>query len=87
MSTLFLSFLGPFEAKVGDQELDRFRTSKVQALLIYLAVEADGVHRREALMELLWPGLPLKSAQVNLRQMLYQLRRAIPEVSASGVCK
>ena len=53
MSTLFLSLLGPFEARLGDQELVKFRTSKVQALLIYLAVEADAVHRREALMELL----------------------------------
>jgi predicted ATPase/DNA-binding SARP family transcriptional activator len=31
-------------------------------------------------MELLWPGLPLKSAQVNLRQTIYHLRRAIPEM-------
>jgi predicted ATPase/DNA-binding SARP family transcriptional activator len=83
MPALILSLLGPFQAKLGDRELDRFRTNKVQALLIYLAVEAGAAHRREALMELLWPGLPLKSAQVNLRQTLYQLRRAIPQVAAS----
>lgn len=82
MSTLFLSLLGPFQARLGEQELKKFRTNKVQALLVYLAVETDAVHRREALMELLWPGLPLKSAQVNLRQTLYQLRRAMPEVTA-----
>jgi DNA-binding SARP family transcriptional activator len=38
-------------------------------------------HQRESLMTLLWPGLPLKSAQVNLRQTLYQLRQAIPASS------
>jgi hypothetical protein len=31
-------------------------------------------------MALLWPGLPQKSAQVNLRQTLCRLRQAIPEV-------
>jgi predicted ATPase/DNA-binding SARP family transcriptional activator len=84
MSILFLSLLGSFQARVGEGELAKFRTAKVQALLIYLAVEADAAHRREAVMELLWPGLPLKSAQVNLRQVLYQLRRAIPQVTAKG---
>lgn len=32
-------------------------------------------------MTLLWPGLPQLSAQANLRQNLYLLRKAIPEVS------
>ncbi|MGD2078893.1 MAG: BTAD domain-containing putative transcriptional regulator, partial [Chloroflexota bacterium] len=32
-------------------------------------------------MALLWPEMPRKSAQDNLRQTLYQLRRTIPEVS------
>src|SRR5439155_26716754 len=70
-----------------DGHLIRFRTSKVQALLIYLAVEATSRpaarHRREALIELLWPGLPLLSAQDNLRQVLYQLRKAIPDLPSS----
>jgi len=76
------SLLGPFEASLDDRPLHKFRTNKVQALLIYLATEASVVHRRDALTALLWPGLPQKSAQVNLRQTLYRLRRAIPEVMA-----
>jgi WD40 repeat protein/DNA-binding SARP family transcriptional activator/tRNA A-37 threonylcarbamoyl transferase component Bud32 len=32
-------------------------------------------------MELLWPGLPKRSARGNLRQNLYYLRKEIPEVS------
>jgi predicted ATPase/DNA-binding SARP family transcriptional activator len=82
MATLFLSLLGPFEAALGDRPLGKFRSNKAQALLIYLATEAEIVHRREALMALLWPGLPFKSAQVNLRQTLYRLRQAIPELTA-----
>ncbi len=85
MSGLSLTLLGPFEATSNDQPLLKFRTNRVQALLIYLATEnarADTIHRREALMDLLWPGLPQKSAQVNLRQTLYHLRKAVPELPA-----
>jgi predicted ATPase/DNA-binding SARP family transcriptional activator len=82
MSILSLSLLGPFEASLDERPLHKFRTSKVQALLIYLATEASVVHRRDGLMALLWPGLPQKSVQVNLRQTLYRLRQAIPEVMA-----
>ena len=82
MSDLSISLLGPFVASLGDRPLYKFRTNKVQALLIYLVVEAKLVHRRESLMNLLWPDLPQPSAQVNLRQTIYRLRQAIPEVSS-----
>ncbi len=81
MSGLRLSLLGPFTATLDDLPVGSFRTNKVQALLIYLAVERHRPHQREALMTLLWPDMPLGSAQVNLRQTLYRLRHAIPEVS------
>ncbi|MDX1688373.1 MAG: BTAD domain-containing putative transcriptional regulator, partial [Candidatus Promineifilaceae bacterium] len=38
-------------------------------------------HSRDHLMALLWPRTSQNSAQVNLRQTLYQLRQAIPEVA------
>ncbi|MCB8938108.1 MAG: tetratricopeptide repeat protein [Ardenticatenaceae bacterium] len=84
MFDLSISLLGPFSASVGDQPLYKFRTNKVQALLVYLVMEAEQVHRREALMDLLWPDLPQPSAQVNLRQTIYRLRQAIPEVAAKN---
>jgi DNA-binding SARP family transcriptional activator len=82
MPALKLSLLGPFIASYKNQPLQNLRTNKVQALLIYLAVGKDRAHPRESLMELLWPGMPLESAQVNLRQTIYRLRKAIPEVSS-----
>ena len=85
---LELQLLGPFAAAVDGRPLDDFRSSKTQALLAYLVTEAgfatDGQarpHGREQLMTLLWPRTPQKSAQVNLRQTLYQLRQAIPDVA------
>ena len=82
MLDLSIFLLGPFSASLGDQPLYKFRTNKVQALLIYLVMDAEQVHRREALMSMLWPDLPQPSAQVNLRQTIYRLRQAIPEVSS-----
>jgi WD40 repeat protein/serine/threonine protein kinase/two-component SAPR family response regulator len=79
MASLSLKMLGEFEARLGDQLIPGFRTIKVQALLVYLAVES-GRHSRESVMELLWPGMPERSARHNLRQILYNLRGTIPEV-------
>jgi ABC-type oligopeptide transport system substrate-binding subunit/DNA-binding SARP family transcriptional activator len=82
MPSLSLSVLGPFEAKLNGRPLGRFRTKSAQALLIYLACQPEQTHRREHLMTMLWPGLPQKSAQASLRQALYLLRKAIPELDA-----
>ena len=85
MSDLYVALLGPVKVTLNNQRLEKFRTSRVQALLFYLATEralGAAVHRREALMELLWPGLPSSSAQVNLRQTLYHLQKAIPVMDA-----
>jgi DNA-binding SARP family transcriptional activator len=68
---------------VLDGEALKFRSNRGQALLIYLVTErvlGTETHRRESLMDLLWPGMPQRSAQVNLRQTLYQLRQAMPPV-------
>ena len=83
VAALSLHLLGPFEAEIEGIPLTRFRTKSVQALLIYLACQPDQAHRREGLIALLWPGLPQKSAQANLRQNLYLLRKAIPNVAAA----
>lgn len=74
-----LNVLGPVQVLIGEKEIGDFRTSKVQALLIYLALEPDA-HRREVLMELLWPGMPERSARLNLRQILYHLRNAVSDL-------
>jgi DNA-binding SARP family transcriptional activator/predicted ATPase len=84
MAALKLSLLGPFTVELDDQPLINFRTTKVQALLIYLAVEKERAHRREHLFTLLWPGMPEKSARHNLRQVLYTLRQVFPKIPAMG---
>ncbi len=75
-----MALLGPFQATLDEKPIAQFRTKTVQALLIYLMCEADRPHQREQLMTLLWPGMPQESAQANMRQTLYRLRKLIPEV-------
>lgn len=82
MSHLSLSLLGPFHAKIDDEPAKGFESNKVRALLAYLAVEADRLHRREALAELLWPGRCGRNALANLRYALYDLRKSIGDHEA-----
>ena len=78
MALLSLNLLGNFRATYDGALLPGFRTRKVQALLIYLAIEPQPQPRRR-LIALLWPGLPQRSARANLRQILYLLRQAVPD--------
>lgn len=59
-----------------------FRSEKVQALLVYLALEAGRPHRRRMLATLLWPDYSEAGSLSNLRKALYYLRETLNEVSA-----
>ncbi len=73
MSGLELTFLGVFRAHVDGRPLVSFRSAKVQALLIFLALTRPRTHPRDALAGLLWPDEPEAVAKKNLRQALYRL--------------
>jgi DNA-binding SARP family transcriptional activator/tetratricopeptide (TPR) repeat protein len=75
VESLTIRLLGTPEIRLGEKPLS-FRTRKVLALLIYLAVER-GMHSRESLMALLWPESPANSAAVTLRTTLSRLRKAL----------
>ncbi len=80
MVQLSLSLFGPVKVVYKQRPLTQFRTKAVQALFIYLVCERKLAHPREALMALLWPELPAKSAQGSLRHTLYHLRQTIPDL-------
>jgi DNA-binding SARP family transcriptional activator len=83
MACLSLSLLGTFQVTLAGQPVTTFGYDKVQALLVYLAVEADHPHRRETLAGLLWPELPESGAHHNLSQALFRLRRTIGDRQAT----
>ncbi len=77
MPRLDISLLGPIQVKLDGVPVTAFEYSKVRALLVYLAVETDRAHRRDALAALLWPEQPESVARHSLREALSKLRQAI----------
>jgi len=84
MSHLEITTLGAFQARLDGQNLAAFRSDKVRALLVFLAVEARRPHRREALAGMFWGDRPDSAARNNLRQALYCLREAIHDQGSSS---
>ena len=74
---LSLSILGPLFIQVDEEPLPESRAKKIEALLLYLAVENGRPHRRETLVGLFFPDVPDDMARANLRQTLSRLRRLL----------
>ncbi|MCJ7548877.1 MAG: NB-ARC domain-containing protein [Anaerolineae bacterium] len=85
MVRLSLSLLGAFDAQLDSEPLT-FATDKAAALLIYLAVEADHPHHRNALAGLLWPDQPQRNARHNLRQALSHVHKALTKFDQASAC-
>ena len=76
MSRLALYLLGPPQIECDGEpvKLDR---RKAIALLAYLAVTGES-HRRDALVNLLWPESDSSRGRATLRRTLYALNQALP---------
>ena len=79
MVHLSISLLGPFAATMDGHSLDGFTSAKVRALLAYLTLEADRLHARQSLADLLWPDCAEGVARTYLRQALSNLRKLLQE--------
>ncbi len=74
---LRLSLLGEREVHLNGKLLTNLSAEKAHALLYYLAVESDRVHRRDYLAEMFWPGNPPGYARNSLKQALSLLKKAL----------
>jgi adenylate cyclase len=80
-----IELLGTLRATRGDQLLSRFLTQKNAALLAYLAYFRQRSHRREELVELLWPEGDPRAGRNSLKQALATLRHQLePDSVPSG---
>jgi predicted ATPase/DNA-binding SARP family transcriptional activator len=83
MTRLSINTLGQLKVALNGEAVSSFESDKVRALLVYLTVESERLHRREALASLLWPERPEGSALNNLRGALSNLRKAIQDHAAT----
>jgi len=79
VSQLSLTLLGTLAITLDGQPVAGIESEKARALLVRLALEPERAFRREALSALLWPEAAPAQAAQNLRQALYNLRRALGE--------
>lgn len=82
MAHLGIRLLGPTQITLDGASAPAFDYAKVLALLIYLAVEGDRAHSRDALAELLWPDQEAQVGRSSLRQALARLRQGIADQAA-----
>ncbi len=82
MAEITLKVLGALELFADDKPIiTHFRSDKVRALLIYLALEAGRPHQRRSLVDLLWPDFSESAGLGNLRKALFYLRETLDQVS------
>ena len=76
MGTIRLRLLGAPSIEVDSQPVPPFKSRKVFALLVFLALN-PGVHPRSQIAGLLWSDLPEKRALDNLRFALWNLNQVL----------
>lgn len=72
-----ITLLGGLSLIRGDRVLIRFRTQKTALLLAYLAHYRHRIHRRDELIELLWPDSSPEGGRDSLSVALSSLRRQL----------
>src|SRR6266581_80301 len=79
MPTLHLRLLGDFSLLYSDQQVTSLNTTRLRSLLAYLVLHRDVPQQRQHLAFLFWPDATEAQARNNLRQLLHQLRQALPD--------
>ena len=76
---LDVRLLGQFRLTVDGRPVDGPATARLQSLLAYLLLHADAPQSRAHLSFTFWPDASESNARNNLRQLLHQLRQALPD--------
>ena len=76
--------LGELDLRFGERRLPPLESARAQSLLAYLLVHRDAPQPRERIAFVLWPDSTEPQARTNLRKVLHNLRRALPD--ADRVC-
>lgn len=79
VSTLAVRLLGGLRLE-HDGVVVHLTSARARAIVAYLLLHRDCTHERAQLASILWPESSENQARTNLRQTLYQLRRALPDM-------
>src|SRR5262245_46106165 len=71
--------LGGWGLVYRERAITTVNTTRLQALLAYLALHTGVQHSREHLAFLFWPDSTEAQARTNLRQLLHHFRSALPD--------
>jgi DNA-binding SARP family transcriptional activator len=77
--TLHIHLLGDFLLVSGETPVTTVNVPRLQSLLAYLVLHRTAPQARSHLAFLLWPDSTEDQARAYLRQLLYQLRQALPD--------
>ena len=78
MTPTRIELLGKLRFTFGQQVLTSINTNRMRSLLAFLVLHSESPQSREHLAFLLWPESGDAQARTNLRQLLHNLRRALP---------
>ena len=76
---LRIRLLGTFTLTYDGKPVPAGRSPRLQSLLTYLILHADAPQSRRQLAFLFWPDSTEGQAHTNLRKLLHELRRTLPE--------
>jgi DNA-binding SARP family transcriptional activator len=71
--------LGTFDLRLGDEPLAPFESGRLESLMAYLLLHRDAPQPRQRVAFRLWPDSTEQQAHTNLRKVLHNLRRALPD--------
>ena len=78
-AALDVRLLGKFRLSYGGEERTAAFSPRLQALLAFIILHGESPLARDTIAFHFWPDVPEKNARNNLRQLLYRLRKALPE--------
>jgi DNA-binding SARP family transcriptional activator len=78
LQSVYIHLLGDFRLLDGDIPVTALHAPRLQALLAYLILHRAAPQPRRHLACCLWPESSEAQAQTNLRNLVYQLRHALP---------
>ena len=78
MTPTRIELLGKLRFTFGQQMITSINTNRMRSLLAFLVLHGESAQSREHLAFLLWPESGDAQARTNLRQLLHNLRRALP---------